>query len=296
MHHRDNSNFGYGNRTWKHGVLALMLAWLVTGCASVGKGLIPVAPTLEVTGSQLTGISGQAVEVTLTILVKNPNGFELNNMGIALAVEANQTPLFSLDDRHLLQAIPANGQTHIAVPLTFPLSSIMQLVPNLLQNNQLEYSVSGHLFVPVPVLGQVKVPIKTQGALPIPKVPKFKIETIAIESLSLSHLALSVELVVENPNTFGLQSLSGEYEMVVNQASAGKVSVTTGRIPAGQSGRVGLTLSVSPLLIGMSVIQAQQWEMAVKGQSEWLPDLPGATPFIDTMNMVLEWPPRGITP
>lgn len=280
----------------RHGFIGFIMVWALSGCASIGDSITPVAPQISVVGTQLTGINLQEIQVTLTLLVKNPNGFALNNMGVSLAVDANQQPLFTLENRQLLQSIPAKGQSEVSVPLVFPMASLIQLVPGLLHENQLEYGVSGHVYVPMPLLGQLKIPVKTQGVLPIPQVPKLAIKHIAIESLSFNNLSLSVQLDVENPNAFGLQSMTGQYDMFVNQASAGSVKVTTGRIAAGDSGRVMLSLSVSPVLIGLSVIQSEQWQMSVKGQSVWLPDLPGAMPLIDRLDMVLDWPPSAIVP
>ena len=280
----------------RHWCIGLIMVWVLSGCATVGDSVMPAAPQISVVGTQLTGINLQELQVTLTLLVKNPNAFELNNMGVSLAVDTNNQPLFTVDKPQLLQSIPAKGQSEVSLPLVFPLASLMQLVPSLLNENQLAYVVSGHLYVPLPLLGQVKVPIKAQGELPIPQVPTLAIRHIAIESLTLSNLSLSVQLDVKNPNAFGLQSLHGQYEMFVNQASAGKIKVTTGRIAAGDSGAVTLSLSVSPLSVGLSVIQSEQWQMAVKGQSEWLPDLPGAMPLIDRMDMALDWPPSASHP
>lgn len=281
------------NRYW---LIGLVMVWVLSGCATVGDAVMPATPQISVVGTQLTSINLQEIQVTLTLLVKNPNGFELNNMGVSLAVDVNNQPLFSVENRQLLQSIPAKGQSEVSVPLVFPLASLMQLVPSVLNENHLAFFVSGHLYVPLPLVGQVKVPVKAQGELPIPQAPTLAIKHIAIDSLTLSNLSLSLLLDVNNPNGFGLQSLVGQYEMYVNQVSAGSVKVTTGPIAANDSGAVTLSLSMSPLAVGLSVIQSEQWQMAVKGQSEWLPDLPGAMPFIDRMDMALDWPPTASQP
>jgi LEA14-like dessication related protein len=99
----------------------------------------------------------------------------------------------------------------------------------------------------------VNVPVQYSGKIPVVKRPSVSMENFVVVSISLSGAELSIELNVENPNSFQLQMNQLSYDLQINglESISGSVNEQI-YLEEGSSKNIKLPLSISFLNAGMS--------------------------------------------
>ncbi len=187
------------------GVTLIGLVLVVLGgCAALGDGLQPPQrPEAVVTSAEITALSFESAEITAQVRIDNPNPFGVTLSGIsyALGIE-DATPLQGLIDREI--TIPPDDSSSIEVPLRVGWSELYDSVRALADRNETAYSLELTPVVSVPVLGTVELPLRTEGSLPLLRLPEPAFAGIEVRSIGLTGAELGVSFELNNPNSVAL--------------------------------------------------------------------------------------------
>jgi LEA14-like dessication related protein len=195
----------------KRSLRALPLAALVlpaalgAGCAGL-KELARTAfqePRLDFRSASVDALDLEGATIGVHVDLTNPNAFGLDVAKVTWAFDAEGTRVASGDMPGGLR-IPATG----TAPLAFPVRVRFRDVPGIAgllgrRQDSLRYGVKGSVGVRTPV-GVVELPVAHEGRLPLPGLPSFSLERLAVRGVSLRDVAFDVHVGVKNPNPFPL--------------------------------------------------------------------------------------------
>jgi LEA14-like dessication related protein len=160
---------------------------------------------------EIVTLSFEGVSLRADVELSNPNpiGIELAGYDYELAVEGHPLVSGTVEQR---TAVAARGRSVIAVPATLRFAALSRSGASIGEGrsgeDELPYRISAGLAFDLPVLGRIRVPVGTEGRLPLVRPPAVRLASLRVVALSLSGASLLLGLEVENPNGFGL-SLEG---------------------------------------------------------------------------------------
>ncbi|GEM_PF-570773 len=242
--------------------LVLVAAIAALGSCAGFEGLMqrPARPEARITAAEITDLSFDAVELTATVRVDNPNPFGVSVAGIRYALDiAAARPLSGVSDRNI--EIPAEDSSSLELPLRVAYVELYEMVSALAGQNEIGYGLELIPVVEVPVVGRVELPLQTDGTIPLLRLPQVAFGGIELRSLGPINAELAVLLEIDNPNSVALlvQSLPYTLEVDGRPILSGNLD-DAGALQAGGNTRRTLMASVGLLDVGRTM-----WAAIVDG-------------------------------
>jgi LEA14-like dessication related protein len=178
---------------------------LLAACAGLGELAASSVrkPKLKFRSASVQALDLEGATVAFTWDLENPNGFGVDIARVGWSVDVEGTRVAAGDLPGGLE-IRAGGRA----PVTFPVHLRFRDLPGIVAllgggKDAVSYRLAGTLGIGTPV-GILDVPVSHAGRLPLPAMPRFSLEGIAVRSVGLSEIVLDVRLHVRNPNAFPL--------------------------------------------------------------------------------------------
>jgi LEA14-like dessication related protein len=150
----------------RSGLLALLVASSLTACA--GIQLLVERPRVHVAGAELTAIGLESADLLFRLDVENPNGQALSLDGIGYHLRVEGEPLLdgSRDER---LEIAGRGATRVELAVTLRYADLVRVLRRLGRDRPQRpgYDLEADLRFAVPVLGEVTVPVRQHGEIPL---------------------------------------------------------------------------------------------------------------------------------
>jgi LEA14-like dessication related protein len=204
-------------------LLATLAALALSGCAALNQLAASAfeKPRLTFRSATLQQVDLEGATLGFEFDLENPNSFGLSVARLGYGVELEGTRVASGEMPGGLQ-IPAAGKA----PVTFPVRVRYRDVPGILsllgkQRDALAYKLSGTVGVKTPV-GVIDLPMSHAASLPLPKLPAFTLDGLAIRSVSLSQVALDLKVRVKNPNAFPIPAGKLDYALALAGAQVAR--------------------------------------------------------------------------
>jgi LEA14-like dessication related protein len=106
----------------------------------------------------------------------------------------------------------------------------------------------------VPILGELTVPARVEGTFPVVRVPRIRVASLKLESLTIAGADLNLAIAVDNPNSFGLTIDQFEYSLeIANQPWSTGQAPRRQTVPPGSSSVLTLPFTVRFASVGRSV-------------------------------------------
>ncbi|HEX8907729.1 MAG TPA: LEA type 2 family protein, partial [Anaeromyxobacteraceae bacterium] len=175
-------------------LLAALALLALSGCAALNRIAASAfeKPRLTFRTATLQQLDLEGATLGFEFDLENPNSFGLSVARLGYGVELEGTRVATGEMPGGLQ-IPAAGRT----PVTFPVRIRYRDVPGIVsllgkQRDAIGYRLSGTVGVKTPV-GVVDLPMSHAATLPLPRLPAFALDGLAIRSVSLSQVALDLK-------------------------------------------------------------------------------------------------------
>lgn len=240
--------------------LLLFLAFALlplSGCADALKILDDMTqktPTAKVDGVGLSGLSLQAVVLDFDIAILNPYSFDLPMLGFDFGLSTGGQPFLN-GDLESAWSIPANGSRLVKLPVSVDLLGLVQTVTSLRPGNVVPYDAEIGLKLDVPGAGPLRVPVRTQGKLPIPNVPKVSVASLNWSEISLNRVGGDLKVNLANTNDFPLTLKGLDYGLSLGGRDVASGLNSTGvELGAGGDGALSIPLGFSPLEVGSAIM------------------------------------------
>ena len=236
----------------RHAVF-LLGAFSLCGCQLLeslqGKG---DQPSARVTGVSFQDLSLDSATLLFDVDVSNPYDVDIPLVNVAYKL-ASAGQGFVAGFAALEGSIPAGGSKVVGIPAQIVFRDLLNVLKQVKPGAVIPYTADLGLAVKVPVIGDLTLPVKTSGKLPVPTVPKVSLASVEWENLTLTEAAAQLDLRVVNRNDFPMDLSKLTYDL-----SLGNVSVAKGTLEqaasfeeGGETG-VPIRVSFSPARLGLA--------------------------------------------
>jgi LEA14-like dessication related protein len=248
--------------------LALALLLVTMGCATVNEILSRTGidtPTARVRGVRLTGLSLRSVDLAFDIEVTNPLGVAVPLDRVEYSLAGSGQPILS-GAANLDGNVPARGTQVVDLPVRVDYLALVRTGSGFRPGQVVDYAADLTLQVDIPTASPLRIPLHTEGELPIPNAPTVEVSSIGWQELTLSRARGSATLDVTNTNDFLIGLNSFDYAL-----SIGGAQVATGTTPsaqtfeAGASGGLTIPIDVRPIDLGTALFDILRGSRASYG-------------------------------
>jgi LEA14-like dessication related protein len=217
-------------------------------CATLDQ--IIQKPTATFSHMTVNNADLMKANIVFSFNVANPNPINIRANRITYDLKLNGRNFIAgqLDQGMTL----AGGSTsQLSIPVTMQYLDFFESLTQMWKAKGADYALTGGFSV-----GPFRIPYQARGNFDLPKMPKFSLETIRVEDLSLSGARLNCRLKMANPNAFDLLFKRLVYNLNLGGTSFAKASALTKGPIAGKSNSVmDFALDVSFAELGMSAYQ-----------------------------------------
>ena len=99
-------------------------------------------------------------------------------MDLDLSVLGNAVAKISQKNEGI--SLPAKGTGEMMLPIKLSYSDLFKTVKGLTEKNEAAYGIEGNVKVALPVLGDIKIPLKYNDVLHIPQLPKNRLSDVGL--------------------------------------------------------------------------------------------------------------------
>ncbi len=271
-------------------ILILISIIFITSCAELLQILSQASiqqPTVKLRETKLTGWSFEGVELNFSLAVDNPNpvGIHLAGFDYELIL-ADQS--FITGNQNEGVDIAANGQRQVEIPVQLTFRKIYDTFSALKNADSLNYQLKTGFSFDLPVLGAVRIPVQTSGALPNLRLPSLEIKGLKLNTLNLSGADLDLKLTINNPNALKLLVNSLDYNVAVGGRSwlKGKTSKLVQITGKGES-TLTLPVKLSFSEMGTSIYQVLSGSNSLEYSFDGLADVGADNPIFKPVKLPL---------
>jgi len=251
--------------------LMIVCLALLTGCATQLGALKPEA---SVRNTTIKNLSFDSVTLGVMVDVVNPNRFNIptGKLDLNLLVDGKQIAQATSTQTTSLKA---KETTQMMVPVKVPYNSLFNLVKSARNGNEFLFDVAGSLAVPMPLIGDISVPLNYSGKAPIPQLPKISISNLSLTDVSLTRLKADLVLNIENNNKFPLNLDALKMDLKADgQSLVTAAPVANSTLKAEQSNRIHIPVDISTKSAGFALFNSLvsskkiEWQVDGKGNLE----------------------------
>ena len=252
-------------------IVCLALLTGLTGCAPQLGALKPEA---SVRNTTIKNLSFDRVTLGVMVDVVNPNRFNIptGKLDLNLLVDGKQIAQATSTQTTSLKA---KETTQMMVPVKVPYNSLFNLVKSARNGNEFLFDVAGSLAVPMPLIGDISVPLNYSGKAPIPQLPKISISNLSLTDVSLTRLKADLVLNIENNNKFPLNLDALKMDLKADgQSLVTAAPVANSTLKAEQSNRSHIPVDISTKSAGFALFNSLvsskkiEWQVDGKGNLE----------------------------
>ncbi|MBM3215155.1 hypothetical protein FJZ36_09605 [Candidatus Poribacteria bacterium] len=240
-------------------------------------------PGVELTSSRLTSLDWHRADLVFDVRVSNPNsvGIHLASLDYKLSLNGN-VAVQGVQDQGI--DVDARGESVVQVPVSLAFDDVYRAFASLGNEERSKYAFECGLGFRLPVLGNVRIPLRREGTLPMIKRPALSIDRLDIKRLNLLGAEMALRVRVLNPNAFSALIRRFEYGLRVNGKpwATGLLDDPTAVAELGES-VVEIPLKLNTLQIGIAAYQAlskeEPLDYELNGDIDFatsLPELPQA--------------------
>ncbi len=225
------------------------------GCETLNSALAGVdRPTASIRGVSLGGLSLEGATLDFDVEVRNPYpvAMPLTTLRYDLASGGEA---FLAGESALSGSVPAGGSRVVTLPAPINFASLLSSVKGVRPGQVVPYDAGLTMVVDAPGVGEIELPLRKKGELPVPAAPEVSLAGITWDELTLSKASATASFDIRNTNQFALALAGLESDVSLGGRRLAGASVDDAlRLAGGQRGTVRVPLSFSPLDLGAGVL------------------------------------------
>lgn len=248
--------------------LALVFA-LLPGCATVNKVLNSAFQNPKVSFRQMNvrNVSFQDITMDFEFMVENPNDLSLSLASLAYDLRLEDKKLASGTTKQGV-SLPARGSAPVQLPLTITFTDFVDNLALFFSSKQeVPYSIDTSFGFDT-MVGEVKLPLRQSGQVPLPKPPEVQVADARFANVSLLGARMEVALDVANRSTFPVRPEGFAYSISVAGVPVSRGQENLPVLTAGARQRIVLPIELSFASLGAAVVEAirsKRVDYAVQG-------------------------------
>lgn len=224
-----------------------------TGCSAL-QGLSK--PQAQVTGVSIRDIDLQSATLVFNVEVTNPYSLPLPLANLDYSL-ASRGQTFLSGTAPLQGDVPASSKKVLLLPAKVAFARVLQVAREAHPGSVVPYAAQMTLSVKAPLVGDLSLPLKKEGKLPIPAMPEVSISEIQWQKVGLDEISGLVKLSIVNPNQFSLELSKMTYALWLGDTEVANNSLAKSLAIAqdGGAGTLEIPISFSPQKTGLAVLK-----------------------------------------
>lgn len=196
-------------------IFAVLIFSFLTGCNTLRDLANVQKPSVRYSSMSIEDFSFSDVTLLFDFEVTNPNSFGVSadQYQYEFFINGNE---FVTGIQNEKFRIENNSTTVIQIPVSLTFSEVFETVSSAARQDSLAYRLSTEVQFDAAGLGRQRVPVSTEGELPIPRLPRIELSSFNVEELSLTGAEMVASLRIDNPNPFGISFAETFYNIEVN--------------------------------------------------------------------------------
>ena len=249
-----NGRIGTRRRACAAGLLATSVA-AVAGCETIRAMTAGTdKPVARIRSVRLQDLSLEDVSLAFDVEIDNPYSVPLPLTKIDYGL-ASGGRAFLTGAAPLGGSVPAGGSKLVTLPARVSFRDALSVLRGVKPGGVIAYTADLALAVDAPAVGQMMIPLRKKGELPVPAVPRVSLERIAWDRLSLDEASARLSLRVVNENEFPLDLSKLEYGLSLAGQPVGRASVReSASFGAGGEQVLEIPISFSPSGLGLAFL------------------------------------------
>lgn len=235
--------------------LLFLLPLLLFACDALNLLSSTARPSAKVVSTSIDGLDLNGLNLNFGVEIQNPysTNIPLTQLSYALATEG--TPFLSGQLADKPESIAAMGSTVVQVPVRINFQKAMQMVSSIQPGKSVPYQADLTISVDALGLGNVDIPLRQHGQIPIPDLPKIEVSDVAWQEISMSKARAEVKLKMTNPNDFALalQQMNYRFSLGGNEIANSQLQVVQS-LASNEASEVTIPLEFAPMSLGMGVL------------------------------------------
>ncbi len=231
-------------------VLCLLVAGALAGCSSLQT------PTARVAGVHFTDLCLQSVTVVFDVEIENPYSVDLPLANVDYSLASRESEFLS-GKADIQGAVPANGKKTVAIPAHVVFLELVKAVKDIRPGSVISYKAEMGLSVRAPILGDMRLPLKKEGQLPVPTVPDLEVSEVKWEKLALDQATGHIRLKMVNRNSFAfdLSKMSYAFSLADVEVARSSIARSVAFKADGGEGAIDIPVSISAQQVGFAALR-----------------------------------------
>ncbi len=270
--------------------IAICLGSIVfSGCAAVQDVFQVLQPELDVKNVRITGLSFDAVDLTLDIEASNLNPLPISLTGFDYNLKINNASFLQGQQKESF-TIAARDATVFRIPVSLNYKDLYATFRTLRDQDLTSYRIAGGVSFNLPVLGSTRIPFGADGEFPALKIPTIKVDGMRVKQMDLTGADLELKLDIRNPNGFDLLLNSLNYELAVNGKTwARGAGAHTAQIAQKAESSIRIPVSLDFAQIGTSAFRMLSGSKKLNYQLRGKLDLGSSLPLLQHATLPLDY-------
>ncbi len=193
----------------------LSFCFLLLGCATLSELATMKKPTLSIEDVSITDLSLKDAELTFDVAVENPNSLSAKLSAYNYDFKINESSFVS-GSQPSNTVIEASGKSTLQIPIRIGFKELYNTFTSLKDQDEAAYTLNLIVITDLPVLGITEIPFETEGIFPVVKAPKLSVSGLKMDKLSLTKADFTLDLNIQNPNSFDVNLDRLKYEININ--------------------------------------------------------------------------------
>ncbi|WP_127558475.1 LEA type 2 family protein [Saccharospirillum alexandrii] len=230
-------------------------AFILSGCAGFGVDDAYRQPSFDHQSTRLTGITWTGVNGSSQVKLTNPNAYRLPITEFAAQLWLDGEPWIDLGTP-TLNGLAARSSTTLEFDWTVTAAGLLQRARDAYAAGEANLELKLQPTLSVPVLGARQLDWSHDFTVPVPKSPQVSLADWRVEDIGFTSLTLALDLVVTNPNRFGLATGPFDVGIEADGRSLSRMSLSEMDIGAGVTQRQTTEVSLGFGGLGVSLLEA----------------------------------------
>lgn len=236
-------------------LITFLFASLIAGCSSLQDAIDAAPkPTARILGAGVRNLSLQSLDLVFDVEVSNPYSVSLPLVDLTYTLGSGKQQ-FLAGGIKPSGSVPAKGSSVIQLPARLDLGAVLKTLSGVRPGAVVPYRAEIDVVVDAPLLGNMTLPLKRNGEIPIPAVPEITLVSFDVGELSLERISATAKLRVKNTNQFQIDLTRFRFDLALGGKQVTSVRLrSSSKLARGQATVVEVPVSVSPSAVGAGLV------------------------------------------
>jgi LEA14-like dessication related protein len=228
---------------------------LALSCATI-KNIVDIKePEAKIDKVSVSSLSFESIGLLFDIGITNPNQLSVKLGGFDYNLFLDDQSFLSGEQAEEIY-IQSLQKSSIKIPMQLNFKEIYKSYQALNSKDSVKYQLKAGLIFDLPVLGNTRIPVQTDGKIPLLKLPSITISSLSLGNLSFTGASLNLKLLVKNPNPVSISTEEMDYQFSVNGLEwISGLSQTKQQMGSNENSTINIPINLNFMQMGQSVYQ-----------------------------------------